>query len=165
MVISFNLRFKLVAEYFAQFWVINERDWENQLSSNPSANSEHCSAVRMALLHPRFYGVDVSAGNCPIRGSRQFSFIDRSSQGDCRAIQLWGYSCPSNNPLLEADHIFPFAFGGPTRADNKAYLCVHHNRCKGSDVHAFPWEFAEPSWVQSTLSNIASYRLSKRNSM
>lgn len=155
-----NLRLEIAASYIKELNDLKVDRWEEVFESNASSPDYQCCPVRFSLLHPKFYGTNNIVASCPIRGSRQFSFADRSLQGHCQSLGLWGYDCPQLDASLEADHVFPFAFGGPTRADNKAYLCSFHNRCKGSDFHAFPWEHPEPQWLQSTLENIANLRRS-----
>jgi hypothetical protein len=163
MVASQNQRGTLAANYFSAILKIADEMWEATFQQYESAPTGACCPVRMALLNPRFYESLGFSGVCRIRGSRQFSSVEKSIQGKCQSITLWGYDCPTSEGTLEADHIFPFAFGGVTVATNKAYLCSSHNRCKGADFHAFPWELSEPAWVQSTLLNIASFRKSVKN--
>lgn len=76
----------------------------------------------------------------PGQAGRQRSFRNSPPPYErCASSVIWGYECPFEQ-ILEVDHLFPFALGGPSRPENSIYLCREHNRAKGHDVHLIPWE-------------------------
>ncbi len=43
-----------------------------------------------------------------------------------------------------------------------ALLCSVHNRMKSADIHVYPWEMGEPSWLIHILGNIQTIMSRKR---
>lgn len=107
----------------------------------------------LALVHPECYpelqdGVDV-------RGDRAFSPIRNKHGLRCRSDLVWGYWCNlDTDPVLAADHLFPWSMGGPTVSTNQILLCRYHNLVKSSDVHVYPWERGEPQWLKGVLATL-----------
>lgn len=117
--------------------------------------------LRLVLIHPdHFFDIEPSRDVCPVRGRRKFNSEPGISDKECGCKEIWGYNCPihSGGQAMAADHLFPFSFGGPTLATNKVYLCSRHNSMKGSDLHCFPWESGEPSWLPALLGRAASLK-------
>ena len=118
---------------------------------------------RLVLIHPdwlRDAGMPSSTIE-GIQGPRAFPG-DRPT-GTCASRRIWGYDCPIEG-RLEADHLWPYALGGPTRPGNTLALCRDHNSLKGVDIHAFPWD-EDPAptglWLDRQVSLIA-YALGER---
>jgi hypothetical protein len=121
--------------------------WPEEYQRYVAGNLEVEEAV--ALAHPMHYGP-----NSPerVRGQRSFGGEPGLSARPCGAERLWGYTCPRiHESALAADHLFPYALGGPTLGTNKLYLCSFHNQVKTSDIHLYPWEEGEPPWLAATL--------------
>lgn len=118
----------------------------------------------LVLAHPMFYeaGTDYvsdRSSSCPVRGDRRFPAGAASQPMGCRADIVWGYECAGVwGSQTSADHLFPWAFGGPTVGDNLLPLCSLHNSLKSSDIHLFPWENGQPPWLAATLGRIARVR-------
>lgn len=111
---------------------------------------------RLASAHPAHYeqSLSVTATACPVRGKRTMH-LDAGAQGiSCQSHLLWGYRCPYADEPLEADHLFPYSWGGPSLGTNKIFLCKMHNRCKASDIHLYPWELGEPPWLKGVLQRL-----------
>jgi 5-methylcytosine-specific restriction endonuclease McrA len=113
----------------------------------------------LVICHPRYYNEASDAPISNIRGPRAFSSEDLLTGSKCRAVNIWGYECPfSTEVCLQADHIFPYAYGGPTESANKLYLCSEHNRLKGCDLHYFDWEQSRIVWLTQLLARIEFHR-------
>lgn len=106
------------------------------------------------LAHP-FWLRDPSRQEL-IQGRRQFPRTRVSHIARCRADAVWGYGCQLDEPI-QFDHRFPYAFGGPTTAENRLPLCRLHNASKGSDVHLFPWRDELPGWLRPQLSRMKTW--------
>lgn len=93
---------------------------------------------KLVLIHPDWLRDSGASDDviARIRGPRAFS---ASTFGRCSAERLWGYECPLGS-RCEMDHLWPYAFGGPTKPGNAVILCREHNALKGIDIHAYPWE-------------------------
>lgn len=107
----------------------------------------------LSLLHSHWWP---SPDMEEIQGKRLFEAAFQRYSGSCEATIVWGYGC--DLPLAdggEFDHLFPYAYGGPTIAANRIRLCRWHNGAKGSDVHLYPWEQGEPAWLAAQLERIA----------
>jgi hypothetical protein len=148
-----KLRLAHGKEYVTAICSLTDTNWivsyENYLLGNLGL------AQSFALIHPSHYESYISAKS--MRGLRNFSQELGLHSMKCSSRIFWGYDCPFNskNIQLVADHIFPYSLGGPTEADNKAYLCSFHNQLKGNDIHFFPWEFEEPPWLGGILKRIS----------
>ena len=117
--------------------------------------------ARMALIHPSHYEKPLQGAKCSVRGNRTFGKSRGDRRGQCCAEALWGYSCAltvGELAELHYDHVYPWSFGGPDLPSNIQLLCKMHNELKGSDLHVFPWERGEPSWVSLMLAKIQSDR-------
>lgn len=150
---TIQLRMEYAKSYFQKLSELfnSNVNWEDSLNVN-------CWITRMAMIHPFFYG-DVGKTPCPIRGKRSFDRIDYFPHDVCQSELLWGYKCPFGKQALEADHLFPHSMGGPTRSDNKVYLCkIHNQNCKGSDAHIYPWERGKPIWLDGLIEKIQQIR-------
>jgi hypothetical protein len=107
----------------------------------------------MTLLDPQWLPAGLS--QIEAQGPRVFpaaTIVDAA----CEAAAIWGYPC--DLPRLsrtQSDHLFPYALGGPTVAANRLGLCDVHNRVKGTDVHLFPWERSEPSFLSAQLARLS----------
>jgi hypothetical protein len=104
----------------------------------------------LVLIHPAWYQhIDATDS---VRGNRTFAL---SSAGrTCQSEEVWGYRCPFSNPAIHVDHMFPYAFGGPTEPDNAAWLCRYHNLAKGSDFHLLPLERVTTPWFDRVLTRV-----------
>jgi hypothetical protein len=113
---------------------------------------------RLVLIHPRHYASDQSnMAMCSVRGTRAFPTERVTVGNSCFSMALWGYECEIDLPLA-ADHLFPWALGGPTDPRNKIFLCKCHNGLKGSDIHLYPWETGEPLWLREVLLRVSVMR-------
>lgn len=106
----------------------------------------------MTLIHPDWLRRTVDRGL--IFGDRTFG---PTTAGHCESARLWRYACDLRHTSLHADHLFPHSHGGPTWAANRLTLCDVHNRIKGADVHLYPWEAGEPSWLPKLLERYAEF--------
>jgi hypothetical protein len=116
---------------------------------------------KLALLHPDHYGAldlpcnkSVEVIKQQIQGKRKFERTIITAKCECHIV--WGYDCRLDT-ILELDHLFPYALGGPTIGTNRITLCKYHNMVKSSDVHCFPWEFYEKwcvPWVDMQLKKL-----------
>jgi HNH endonuclease len=111
---------------------------------------------RLAAVHPVHYKDYVwqESNQCKIRGPRGMQMDGGVKVQGCQCRLIWGYDCKLTQTRFEADHLFPYAFGGPSLGQNKVVLCSLHNQAKGSDVHLFPWELGEPVWLGGVLDRI-----------
>lgn len=110
-----------------------------------------------ALVHPCHYRHLVSVKT--ILGQPSFSERDSAEWCQCQSEDVWGYECPLDVDQYEADHLFPWAAGGPTAVENRIWLCSFHNQSKSSDVHLYRWEGPEPKWIGGRLGAIAAVLL------
>lgn len=133
-----------------------QQSWEWEASFALYCRGELTLVRAVALVHPAHY--EGLAKMEVICGPRNFPGEVGQARMECRAELLWGYRCPLSRPKIVLDHLFPYALGGPTIAENKLLLCDTHNLMKGSDLHVYPWERGEPSWLKSRLTSIASLR-------
>lgn len=110
--------------------------------------------AKLVLLHPLWLEF---GGETTARRARRSFGMRVPPSAHCESEQLWGYGCPfGSRAEIEVDHLFPWALGGPTIAENALFLCRHHNRAKGHDVHLIPWE--QPGhfgWVDAELEQVA----------
>lgn len=139
---------KMLHESFEMEWDVAFKN--SQQSSN--------WIERLVLIHPRHYASDYpTVATCNVRGTRAFPEERVAVGHSCSSFALWGYDCEMELPLA-ADHLFPWALGGPTDARNKIFLCRCHNGVKGSDVHLYPWELGEPVWLREVLVRVSAIR-------
>jgi len=112
---------------------------------------------RLVLIHPDWLR---DAGLTPIEieevlGPRAFT-VGRPG-GPCASLRIWGYECAGRSKI-EADHLWPYALGGPTAPGNAIALCRDHNYLKGVDIHAYPWE-EDPAacslWLENQVAKVA----------
>ena len=103
----------------------------------------------LALAHPSWLPSGASRSN--IYGPELFETSTAVHRVGCESARLWLYECPFVASGLQGDHVFPRSLGGPTLAANLLSLCPLHNRLKGPDVHLYPWEEGEPSWLRDLL--------------
>lgn len=100
-------------------------------------------AERLVLVHPTWLRV-IGVGDSQIvelQGGR--TFTPGGLSRNCQADVLWGYECRQVD-RIQADHLWPFSLGGPTKPGNAISLCVDHNAMKGMDIHVFPWSGRMP---------------------
>ncbi len=110
---------------------------------------------RLVLAHP---GLRSEPRQELHQGRRGFEFRGIGARKACAAERIWGIPCQlPDNGEMQADHLFPYALGGPTVAPNRLVLCATHNAGKAVDVHLFPWEEGEPRWLASLLGSIAAH--------
>jgi hypothetical protein len=146
-------RLKQAREYFLILEKSLRIDWHEFYSSA----IEHTNWVyRLAAIHPRHYRdyVEHNVRDCIIRGPRGMVIDGGAREQGCQCRLIWGYDCVLTQQGLEADHLFPYSFGGPSIGQNKVFLCTLHNQAKGSDMHLFPWEQGEPTWLPEHLERI-----------
>lgn len=143
--------------------VIEARLWDWDAVYARYQAGELSTYEALALAHPMHY--ESTAGlvaddttRCRVRGQRRFPSEPRRRGLRCRSDQVWGYECPNVGAAPVADHLFPWAFGGPTLATNLVYLCDVHNRVKGSDFHLYPFFEALPPWLDGVLGRIGQVR-------
>lgn len=131
----------------------SDKDW---ISGYKNYKDGHlCLSEALSLVHPsHFFDAPHAA---IIRGVARFGERESAEWCGCQAKAIWGYDCPLKDTKLEADHLFPYAAGGPTVSENRIWLCSYHNKVKSNDIHMYPWEQQEPKWVGSRLKVIASY--------
>jgi hypothetical protein len=130
-----------------------KNDWLMQFEEYDSGTLSFEQSV--ALIHPSHY--QDCAGADIIRGKRSFSSEPSLSTFKCESRRIWGYECTVSireYGRIEADHVFPYALGGPTIGGNKVHLCRLHNSSKGNDFHLFPWEQGTPKWLPDIISKI-----------
>lgn len=140
-------RIILAREYLRASVKFRDRDWLSQYDIY--LRGGFSLAETMTLIHPEYYN------HTSIKRRRSFSVEVGMSGIHCHSELIWGYKCDLLlNESLHADHLFPYAWGGPTDADNKIYLCRIHNQLKGSDIHLFPWEHGKPVWLDRVLRRI-----------
>lgn len=153
---SLSMRILMGREYIISIDSSQSIDWETQyLLYRQNALSLPES---LALLYPIHY--ESKNNSQSIRGPRGFPGERSLSSMKCQANDIWGYPCPLDSTRISvvADHVFPYSLGGPTNSDNKTYLCEFHNQLKGNDIHFFPWEKGEPTWLKTTLNRIQVLR-------
>ena len=130
----------------------SDEDWLNTYKSYEHGNL--CLPAALALAHPNHF---IDAPHAAIiRGAMRFGERDSADWCGCQSKLIWGYECPLEDTSLEADHLFPYAAGGPTVSENRIWLCSYHNGTKSNDIHMYPWEQKEPNWVGNRLKVIAS---------
>lgn len=127
-------------------------DWELYQSD---AESKQDVAEALALIHPAQW--EHLAKQKVVQGERTFKVPLLQSTRLCAAKDYWGVECKTDTRRegVHADHAWPYAFGGPTEVGNIVWLCPRHNRCKGSDIHFYPWEEGWPTWLSSQLERVA----------
>lgn len=144
-------------KYFAALRAFDNVEWSELYSLY--LDQKLTVAESVALCHPRLYNESLDPAVSKIRGPRSFPSEPKSQTTQCGSSVFWGYRCVmTGDSAPAADHIFPFAYGGPTEPSNKLYLCAEHNRLKGCDVHLFPWNEGEPAWLSLVLYRV-NYRL------
>lgn len=147
-------RFQSAVAYFLTLQAIGSlHDWRNLYDNYLLGLLPVESA--MALVHPRL----LKEHDQWVEGRRIFNERESSEWCRCQASLVWGYDCPFDFEEFQADHLFPFAFGGPTVTENKVWLCPTHNSVKSADVHLFPWEAAQPAWLDPQIRVIAAQLL------
>lgn len=111
---------------------------------------------RLAAIHPKHYSefAPLTGSSCPVRGPRSMPIDAGVRSAGCCCHVIWGYPCHFEHPMLAADHLFPFSFGGPSSGANKIFLCSLHNQSKGSDIHLYPWELGEPQWLSPLFQRV-----------
>jgi hypothetical protein len=106
----------------------------------------------MTLIHPVW--LPSAVDKRLIFGERSFGLTTASR---CESHELWQYACDLRHTSLHADHLFAYSLGGPTWAANRLTLCDVHNGIKGADVHLYPWEAGEPSWLARLLERYSQF--------
>jgi hypothetical protein len=151
-----DLRFETAKRYLLLLKKSFYRRWDESYLVAVQSNDW---LMLLALVHPDHYRVEVFGDRpgCQIRGPRSFAREAGMGGLACASDQVWGYACQcrEDDQLLRADHLFPYALGGPTEAANKVYLCRFHNDLKGCDIHCYPWERGEPSWLHAVVKRVA----------
>lgn len=147
--IDFEERIQAGRQYFIALARVFETTWTKAYDTYAAEGRP--VTLALALLHPAWLEGE-SMGHRDLRGPR--AFASSASTGGCQADLLWGYECAGR--VLETDHMFPYALGGPTRADNALILCRDHNRLKGHDVHLIPWNSYQFPWVGEQLNAMKS---------
>jgi hypothetical protein len=149
----FSRRLQKAQEYLGILEVSLRTEW---LAFYRTAIDHPTWVYRLAAIHPRHYRdyVGTDREPCSIRGSRGMTLDGGVRAQGCQCKLIWGYACGLSQERLEADHLFPYSFGGPSIGPNKVVLCNLHNQAKGSDVHLFPWELGEPKWLSEVLQRV-----------
>jgi len=104
-----------------------------------------------AAINPNLYE-DITMSE--VLGNRSFSTDITRKATKCMAEFIWGYPCVFENRELQADHLFPYALGGPTVSNNLLVLCDRHNQAKSHDIHLYNWS-EERIWLRELASRIA----------
>lgn len=139
-------RLQTSREYFAAVREAMHGSWHDwQSRYEQSASLPH----RVVLVHPAWLSPNAMT---PRRQSRTFA-LPAATYESCASQLLWGYDCPFE-PVLHVDHLFPFAFGGPTTTSNGIYLCRDHNLAKGHDVHLHPWTPEYFAWLPGEIAAV-----------
>ena len=124
--------------------------WQDGLDSYRHGELDVVSALLLA--HPMWRTAE---SKIAVQGPRHFEDSESARFGQCQAHLLWGYACSLGGANgIQFDHLFPRSLGGPTVVGNRLSLCRFHNAGKAGDVHFFPWEIGEPSWLAQLLKNI-----------
>lgn len=126
-------------------------DWRE--ASSRALGQQIQGPETFALLHPQYFAEDPVL-TVRLQGSRQFKPAELAAvEGHgCQSKRIWGYACDlSSGSSLNADHVFPYALGGPTISSNLLPLCRYHNQVKTHDIHLYPHWQAAPSWVWQGL--------------
>ena len=145
----------LAFEYAVALSQVVHQQWEVQYESYTVGNLSHAEAL--VLIHPIWYREHGSDRNsCSVRGRPTFSIILPSNGTKCQSNDLWGYECPFQNSVLQRDHSFPYALGGPTVPGNAKWLCVDHNRAKSGDWHVSITPPHLLEWFELTLNRVRS---------
>ena len=113
--------------------------------------------LRLCLIHPDWYSPSISVGKPDPRGPRAFSTPAPVGQ-HCQSSHIWGYVCAIPSSRMVADHLYPYEAGGPTDARNLVWLCEWHNQVKSNDIHLWPWDSVDLSWIADVLDRIAARR-------
>ncbi len=109
----------------------------------------------MALIHPEHYDYAQEA----VCGARTFIDDPAPSLRRCECHLYWQIACPFEGLTdFSADHVFPYSLGGPTEPNNRMVLCRLHNQMKSNDVHFYPWERGQPSWLEPVVRRIELQR-------
>lgn len=154
-------RFECAQEYLEILEGSFKLDWET-LYVNVITHSNW--VYRLSAIHPRHYQDYVRSEPhcCPVRGMRGMAIDGGAKVGGCQCRLVWGYDCSFDKLRLEADHLFPYSFGGPSAGQNKIYLCTLHNQAKGSDIHLYQWELGEPVWLSAVLERVRRQFITSR---
>jgi hypothetical protein len=151
--VIFAIRYEASRKYLSSLEESQLWNWEEKCSIYHSGKLLIYEA--MVLIHPRFYeNLDPSWDP---RGKRSFEREVKTDATICQSTLLWNYDCELSS-VFHGDHLWPQSLGGPTIASNKALLCEMHNRCKGSDIHNYPWELGLPEWYNGILERIRLFR-------
>ena len=147
-------RTSTAASYLSILARITDSSWEDSYSQY--CDNRLSVPHSLALAHPRFY--EDLCGSDAVRSVR--NFVERASSRliGCESDRLWQYKCPYVTCELEADHLFPYSYGGPTDSRNRIWLCREHNAFKGLDVHLFPWEVQPVPWLTDVLRRVFQLR-------
>jgi hypothetical protein len=127
-------------------------DWELYRAD---AESKQDLAEALSLIHPdRWRHL---ARRDDVQGERTFKVPVLYSTRLCVAKDYWGVECrvDTRREGANADHAWPYAFGGPTDVANIVWLCPRHNHIKGSDVHFYTWEAGWPPWLARQLDRVS----------
>lgn len=143
--------------------VLASRSWDWSSRYVLHGTGDLTATEGLALAHPMHYEATVqlvadAPGRCRVRGQRRFPEEPGRTGLRCRSDIIWGYECPNEGAHVVADHVFPWAFGGPTVASNLIYLCELHNSVKGADFHTYPSFADAPSWLDAVLERAAAAR-------
>lgn len=148
-----KLRIERGEQYLLALEEFRDRAWRDVFAEYRSGRLALPQAL--VLVHPDFYAEREAEVGMSIRGPRSFSTTAGQHAAGCMADRIWLSACRLRaGSDVQADHLFPYALGGPTLAANQLFLCRAHNGAKGSDVHLFPWEQGEPDWLPTQVERI-----------
>ena len=150
---TLRIRIELGEEYLLA--LEESRSWKwSEVSAEYAAGKLELPRA-MVLIHPSFYECREAEAGQSIRGNRGFTATAGLNVAGCMADRIWLSVCPLAKPdVLHSDHLFPYSLGGPTIAENQLFLCSVHNHAKANDIHLFPWERGEPSWLGMQVERI-----------
>ncbi len=151
---EWSSRCEHVQKYLRCYMRSLQADWLELYRTHPGD-----WVMRLALIHPEHYSDYCTDSNeLDPRGDSQFRVSDdQRAYEQCQSEVLWGYACPISaleDGVVQADHVFPWSFGGPTVPSNMRWLCRAHNGMKSNDLHIFPWEAGEPTWLGQQLEKV-----------
>ena len=152
--VTLTTRIELASRYLQFLASIEDpTDWLDAYDAHQN-NALHLTEAA-ALAHPTHFSFLPAVAR--IRGPQRFDERKSAEWCRCQSAEIWGYECPLASDSFEADHLFPYAAGGPTVIENRIWLCKFHNRSKSSDIHLYPWEKGAPDWLSSRLERIADH--------
>ncbi len=151
-----HARHQSAMKYFEYLMLTSTKDW---LELYTEWEEKKTVELGLALISPRIFKQYLSIDDfTQFQHSTQHvrNFSTRSAgHSVCNSFKLWNYYCPlarMDDNALVPDHLFPYAEGGPTIAENCIWLCRTHNTMKINDIHVYPWE-EYPPWLDNMLKN------------